>query len=370
MKSGAALSRRSVLGGLSLAAIAGASSAAAVLRPSILDEGQGLRDFASMRGIAYGTAAGSYQLRDGDFTGVLAREAAILVPEYELKRGVIEPRRGQFDFSGVDSLLAFADKHGMHLRGHPLVWHKRNPVWLEADVLAARDTRLITDYVAKVVGHFRGRINSWDVVNECIAPENGRKDGLRDDFWLKAFGPSYIDEAYRAAREADPDALLVYNDWGCEAGEAVNDRFRAATLSFLESALSRGVPIQGLGLQGHLAAFGPMVDQRKLRDFLEAVASMNLRILVTEHDVDDSGGPSDIGERDRAVADASRRFLDVILANRATTAILTWGLSDRFLEPPSWRQRLAGYSPRMLPIDADLRRKPMWHAMAQSFSRE
>src|SRR6202012_4234579 len=113
--------------------------------------------------------------------------------------------------------------------------------------------------------------------------------------------PSYIDIAYHAARAADPNTLLVYNDWGCEAGAPENDVFRAATLNFLESALKRGVPIDALGLQGHLGLNGPQDDQRKRRVFLARVQGMGLRILVTEHDVDDSGGSSDVAVRDRMV---------------------------------------------------------------------
>jgi endo-1,4-beta-xylanase len=364
------VSRRSLLASVPLGALAGASIARAMsLRPSILeDDTAGLRRRAQTRGIGYGTAASSYQLRDHAFATVLAREAEILVPEYELKRGVIEQTRGRFDFLGCDALVQFAGARGMAVRGHPLVWHKRNPGWLDEALLNWRDPDLLAGYVSKVVGHFRGSIHSWDVVNEAIAPADGRRDGLRESLWLKAFGPGYIDTAYHAARAADPTAMLVYNDWGCEAGAPDNDRFRAATLTFLEQSLARGVPIDALGLQGHLSAFGTQVDQDKLARFLGDVKSLGLRILVTELDVDDSGGPLEADARDRAVADATRRFLDVMLANRATVAVLTWGLSDRFLDPPGWRQRLEGYTPRMLPLDSELNRTPMWHAMARSFA--
>jgi endo-1,4-beta-xylanase len=364
-------SRRSILKGLPLTALAGASAARAVaLRPSIVEDGrEGLRVLAARRGLVYGTSASTFQLRDGAFAPVLAREAGILVPEYEMKRGVIEPSRGTYNFSGCDALVKFAGANAMLVRGHPLVWHKRNPGWLEEAVLDWRDSGLLTGYIGAVVGHFRGHIRSWDVVNEAIAPGDGRSDGLRETFWLEAFGPVYIDDAYHAARAADPDALLVYNDWGCEAGAPENDRFRAATLSFLEGARARGVPIQALGLQGHLAAFGTQVDQKKLARFLSEVESLGLRILVTELDVDDTGGPSRMDERDRAVADATRRFLDVMLTSRATTAVLTWGLSDRFLDPPNWKQRLTGYTPRMLPLGSDLNRTAMWRALANSFEQ-
>jgi endo-1,4-beta-xylanase len=356
-------SRRAFLGSVGAAGLCAQSAHAAVLRGEV---DASLRDRASARGIVYGAAAATYQLNDTAFAGVLAREAGILVPEYEMKRGVIEPSRGHYDFSGTDRLLAFAQAHGMSFRGHPLVWHHRNPDWLD-DALASRDHALLVNYIMAVAGRYRGHMHSWDVVNEAIDLKSGRSDNLRETPWLKAFGPSYIDDAFRAARAADPHALLVYNDWGCEAGD--NDRFRVVTLDFLEAALARGVPIDALGLQGHLAAFGPQVDQAKLRAFLAQVKSLGLKILVTEHDVEDEGGPYDTLLRDRAVADASRRFLDVVLDSEATVAILTWGLSDRFLEPEGWREKLFESHPRNLPLDADLARKPLWHAMADALGR-
>jgi endo-1,4-beta-xylanase len=339
-----------------------------VLRGSIVEgSAQSLRRAAAKRGVLYGSAVGTPELRDGPFAAVLAREAAILVPEYEMKRAIVEPARGQYDFSGCDAILAFARAHDMLFRGHPLLWHKRNPAWLEDAVRSSRDETLITGFIARVAGHFRGRAHSWDVVNEAIRPEDGRADNLRNSFWLQTFGPRYIDIAYHAARATDPGALLVYNDWGCELGSPANDRFRAATLEFLSAALARGVPIDALGLQGHMRAFGTPVDQAKLAAFLAQVKSMGLRILVTEHDVDDSGGPSDIALRDRAVADASRRFLDVMIDADAI-AVLTWGLTDRFLQAPGWGATLSDYHPRMLPLDADLQPTPMWHEMVAAFA--
>jgi len=360
--------------GASCAIAAGALPAlrlrAQELRPSIVDNGRTtLRSAASSHGIVYGSAVSSPEFGDSDFCATLAREAAILVPEYEMKRAIVEPSRGAYDFSGCDRILAFARRHGAQFRGHPLVWHKRNPDWLEETVERTRDETLITGFVEKVAGHFRGQAHSWDVVNEAIAPEDGRADNLRRSFWLETFGPHYIDIAYRAARAADPGAMLVYNDWGCELGAPANDRFRAATLDFLGQALGRGVPIDALGLQGHMRAFGTPVDQEKLRSFLGHVKAMGLRILVTEHDVDDSGGPSDVALRDRAVADTSRRFLDVMV-DAGVVAVLTWGLTDRFLQSPGWRARIGGYEPRMLPLDTGLQPTPMWRAMIAAFTSQ
>lgn len=313
----------------------------------------GLRDSAAKKGVIYGAATSNFELKNAAFRSAFLREAAMLSPEYEMKRNALEPSPGHYDFAAADALIAFAQKHGLKARGHALVWYHSNPPWLEEAVLTTRKETLITGYIAKVAGRYRGQMHSWDVANEILKPSDGRADGLRNDFWMKAFGPTYIDIAFHTARQADPHALLVYNDWGCE----LDERFRAATLKFLESAIARGVPIDALGLQGHLSAFGPQVDQEALRKFLAQVKSLGLRILVTEHDVDDSGGPADIASRDRAVADTSRRFLDVVIDNSATDAVLTWGLSDLFIRPA-----------RKLPLDSAMNRKPMWQAMAKAFS--
>jgi endo-1,4-beta-xylanase len=227
------LSRRTFVG--IGCAIAGAAfpllrSQAQALRPSIIAGGATtLRAAASVRGILYGSAVTSAEFGDADFCAALAREAAILVPEYEMKRAIVEPSRNAYDFTGCDGILGFARRHNMQFRGHPLVWHKRNPDWLEETVRSTRDETLIAGYIGKIVGHFRGQMHSWDVVNEAIAPEDGRPDNLRKSFWLETFGPHYIDIAYHAARAADPGGMLVYNDWGCELGAPANDRFRAAT---------------------------------------------------------------------------------------------------------------------------------------------
>ncbi|HEX3944910.1 MAG TPA: endo-1,4-beta-xylanase [Rhizomicrobium sp.] len=324
---------------------------------------------AADRGVLYGSATSTFQLRNQTFAPLLAQEARLLVAEYEMKRSAIEPQPGRFDFGPSETLLNFASHNGMAFRGHTLVWHKANPPRLEGALASpAAKERTLAGYIESVAGHFRGRMHSWDVVNEALVPEDGRSDNLRNSLWLKAFGPAYIDLAFHTARATDPHALLVYNDWGCEGPSEKHDRFRAVTLDFLERAKARGVPIDAYGMQGHLQAFGPKVDQTKLHRFLDALKNLGLRILVTEHDVDDSGGSLDTAVRDAAVADASRRFLDVVLDNTATEAVLTWGLSDRFLDPPGWKDTLRGYSPRLLPLDVDFVRKPMWRFMAQSFT--
>jgi endo-1,4-beta-xylanase len=342
-----------------------AAGAGLLTGPAAAQAGNSLRSLAAAKGFLYGSATATYELKDLDFAALLPREAAILVPEYEMKRRDVEPQPGTYDFSTTDTLMHFARGHDMVMRGHPLVWYTANPPWLEQAVLASPNEKPLVDYVGALAQRYRGRMHSWDVVNEALAPDGS---GWRDCFWLRRYGHAYVDLAFQAARAADPEGLLVYNDFGCEQGP--NDRFRAQTLNLLDGLLQRRVPVQALGLQAHLSAFGPKVDQKKLRDFLGTVHDRGLKILVTEFDVDDENGPSDFTARDRAVADEAARFLDVVLDSPATIAVLSWGLSDRYLDPPdSLRLKLMGWRGRKLPYDAQMKRKPLWDAMAAAFAR-
>jgi endo-1,4-beta-xylanase len=254
----------------------------------------------------------------------------------------------------------------MGFRGHPLVWYAANPPWLEELVLARRDEQLITGYIAALAGRYRGRMHSLDVVNEALAEDGS---GLRQSFWLKAFGPAYMDIAFHAARAADPTALLVYNDYGCEPGTAQGDRVRANCLKLLDGLIKRGAPVQALGMQSHLSAFGAKVDQRRLRDFLAEVAARRIQLLITELDVDDEGGPWDFAARDQAVADEAERYLDVVLDAPNLSAVLTWGLTDRYADPPdSLHLKMLGWRDRKFPYDPQLRAKPLRSALARAFS--
>lgn len=346
-----------------------AAGAGALAFPAAAQDAQSLKAIAGSRGITFGAAAATYQLQDAGFAPLLASQAAELVPEYEMKRDALEPGPGRYDFSALDELFAFAARNRLSMRGHTLVWYYANPPWLKPALETRRDERLLTGHIQTVLRRYR--MTSVDVVNEALQPPDqaqARPDGLRPSPWLDAFGPGYVDLAFHAARAADPAVMLVYNDWGFEQGGAGNDRFRATTLRFLDGLLKRGVPIDALGVQGHLFAFGNRVDQRKLARFLGEVRARGLAVLVTELDVDDTGGPYDITARDQAVADEARRFLDVVLDCPATKAVLTWNLSDRYVDPPDdWKLKLLGWRFRKTPYDAAFRPKPLRGAIAQAF---
>lgn len=326
-----------------------------------------LRDIAASRGLLYGAAARQRVLAtDSAFAAAFASECGLLVPEDDLKWDRVEPTSGAYDFARGEWLAGFAEAHRQLLRGGPLVWHQSLPNWISALGAATLVERALREHVTVVAGHFRGRMHSWDVVNEAVGPWDRRADGLRRTLWLERLGPNYMDVAFHAAAEADPKALLVYNDHLFEYATDACRAQRSAVLRLLEGMLHRGVPVQALGIQGHLDAADPRFDDTGFAAFVREVTGLGLPILVTELDAADDALPADIEGRDRAVAQSYARFLDVVLASGRTRAVITWGLSDRYTWLSSYRSRSDHLPVRTLPLDADLRPTPAWTAIANA----
>lgn len=335
--------------------------------------GPGLNARAARTGRRFGCAIKSSQIaKDPPFMAAVLREAGMVVEEYELKRHITQPAPGKYDFTGADKIIDFAQQHGLAARGHTLAWHASNPPWLEA-ALATADTggreALLNGYIQTAMRRYAGRITEWDVVNEPVEPNEKRPDGMRlKNIWSQALGERYIDLAFHTAREADPKARLFLTDFGLEHKSPRCEARRNAILGLLERLKARGVPVDALGIQGHLKPFREPFNGRTFANFLDRVQGMGLKIAITEMDVADRGGPNDPDQRDAEVAAVGRAFLDVALANPAMGSVLTWGLSDRY----SWLSTYAEYRwpdgqpSRGLPLNSDLKRKRLWAAIAGS----
>ena len=351
--------------------LAYAAAFSAVGRGTALADDLPLRAHAKAHGRLYGAAVSSGRLKaDPGYAALVAREAGILVAEGETKRNALQLSPDTFTFDGTDAIAQFARSNHQLMRGHTLVWYKSNPHWLEQALGQSPSDRLITAYVDTVVRRYAGRFQSWDVVNEAIEPDQGNALGLRtDSIWFKAFGESYIDLAFHAARAADATTPLYYNETNLEDDVAWSERRRRATLGLLERLIKRGVPIDGLGVQGHMKLYRVKFSDRIFSRFLDDVAAMGLKVLITEFDVADIGGPADPAQRDADVAALTRDYLSVAFSKQATVGCLTWGISDKYswLSEDSHYKWPDGQQSRSLPFDVDFRPKPMRDAMASSF---
>ncbi|HJT38845.1 MAG TPA: endo-1,4-beta-xylanase [Sphingobium sp.] len=335
---------------------------------------EGLAAHARRSGRYFGAAVKSRLLReDAAFRAAVVRECDMIVQEYELKRGTTEPKPGKYDFSGADQIIDFAQAHNMRARGHALVWYAAQPPWLEPALQSANPRerqQLMTSYIDVAMRRYAGRIAEWDVVNEAVEPNEGRADGMRSDsMWMKALGEQYIDIAFHTARETDGRAMLFLTDFGLEHDSPRCERRRTAMLKLLDRLMARGVPIDAVGIQGHLKPYKEKFNEQQFANFLRTLSGYGLNLSITEFDIADRGGPPNPDKRDREVASVAKAFLDVALDNPAMGSILCWGLSDRY----SWLSNFPEYKwpdgqlSRGLPLDGKMARKPLWDAIAAAF---
>jgi endo-1,4-beta-xylanase len=314
-----------------------------------------LRELAAARGLYIGAAVGAGQLQcEPPYATVLAREFNMLTIENALKFGPVHPAPDRYDFSAADAIIAFAEANDMRVRGHTLVWHNQLPAWVEeGDWTRDELTKVLREHITTVVGRYRGRITAWDVVNEAIDDEGE----LRDTIWLRTIGPEYIDLAFRWAHEADPEALLFYNDYSCEALGCKSD----AVYALVQDLLETGVPIHGVGWQMHVQ-MGLAPSLVDVRNNLRRLGALGVQVQITEMDVRVRNERPDTLERQAAVyAD----MLQVCLDAPSCTAFVMWGFTDRH----SWIPAVFEGWDHALIFDEAYAPKPAYGALQEVLAR-
>lgn len=312
-----------------------------------------------MDGMAAGSATDSY-------TTLIATQASIVVAENAMKWGPLRPSPNTYDFTQADRLMRFAALAGQQVRGHNLCWHEQLPTWFKTTATKDNARKLMTEHIRTVAGRYRGKIQSWDVVNEAMEPRDGRADGLRNSPWLGLIGPEYIEFAFKTAAEADPSAKLTYNDYGIELDTDEHALKRGQILMLVRRLKARNIPIQAVGIQSHLQATGPQPGAG-LQKFIRDVKRLGLEAYVTEMDVNTRGLDGGTEAQDAAVAQVYRNYLGMVLAEPNVTAALTWGITDAHTwlnqSRSDWAKRNDGVRQRPLPFDDDLKPTPAFIAI-------
>jgi endo-1,4-beta-xylanase len=281
------------IGGAAAVAASGASASQHATVHTDPPAPDSLRALAAKIGLRIGTAIIPQDLNTPSFEAIAASQFSVVTPGNEMKWGVVEPTQGVFDWSGADNLVAFAKANHDLIRGHTLVWHNQLPTWLtdgvtKGTISNAQLKDLLKQHIMTEAGRFKGKIWQWDVVNEVFANTfdqapplpNGMSSG---DFWVQHLGPDIISDAFRWAHQADPHALLCYNDFNI-AGEDGTNAKSDAVFAWLQQELAAGVPINCVGDQGHLdTQFG--FDGSKMQADLARYASLGLKVAITEADV-------------------------------------------------------------------------------------
>ena len=337
----AALATLLGVGALVVAGMAGPAFAA----------GPTLRSVADGRGVKIGTAlAANHLSADATYASIAAAQFNSVTPENEMKWSVVEPNRGQFNWSGADQIVNFAQSHGQRVRGHNLVWHSQLPGWLTSgQFTSAQLTTIMQQHIATEVGRYRGRAAQWDVVNEPFN-DNGT---LRSDIWTQAMGSGYIATALRAARSADPNARLFLNDFNIEGVNAKS----TAMLNLVKSLKSQGVPIDGVGFESHfILGQVPSSLQQNIARFTAAGVSVE----ITELDVRMTLPTSSTKLTQQA--NDYRTVVNACLAVSGCGAITVWEFTDKYSWVPS---TFSGQGAADI-YDQNLQTKPAYTAVQQA----
>jgi endo-1,4-beta-xylanase len=277
--------------------------------------GTTLGSAAARTGRYFGTAVSAGKLSDSVYTGILSREFTMITPENEMKIDATEPNQNQFSYGNADRIVNQAASQGARMRGHTLAWHGQQPGWMQSmEGSALRQAML--NHITQVATHYRGKIYAWDVVNEAFADGGS---GARRDSNLQRTGDDWIEAAFRAARAADPDAKLCYNDYNTDDWSQAKTQ---AVYRMVQDFKSRGVPIDCVGFQSHFNSNSPVPSnyQTTLQNF----TGLGVDVQLTELDIEGSG---------TAQANNFRTVTQACVAVSRCTGMTVWGIRDT----DSWR---------------------------------
>jgi len=313
---------------------------------------------------------------------LVAQEFNCVTAENLMKMEYLQPKEGFFNFEPADEFMAFAEGNDLAVVGHALVWHSQAPQWLFKDSdgkPVSRDVLIerMKTHIQTVVGHYKGRIKYWDVVNEAVDIKQ-QVAFYRDSPWLQIIGEDYIELAFRFAHEADPDAKLLYNDYSMT--DHVKVEFVAEMVRGLKE---KGTPIDGVGMQAHWHLDYP--DMEQLQDSIDLLAAAGVKVSITELDIgvlphgsDDQG--ADINRREELCAESNpyanaipqeilaqqaekyRAVFDVFRKNRQCIERVTiWGVTDQYSWKNNWP--VPGRTAYPLLFDRNCQPKPAYRAL-------
>jgi endo-1,4-beta-xylanase len=318
-----------------------------------------LRAAAHARGITIGAAVLTDHFSDSAYGDMLASEFSQLEPEHEMKFAVVHPRDNNdpepYDFSRPDQLVAFAETHQMLVRGHTMLWHEALPDWIKQGRYSSSQlSDIAQDHITTVATHYRDRVYAWDVVNEAFNDDGSMRHSIWYDtpgIGFAGQGTNYIAQALTWAHNADPAALLFYNDYGAEAQNAKSNAIYAMAKDFKR----RGIPLNGIGFQMHLDINAGQNQLSSLRSNLKRFSDLGLQVQITELDVRLNNGGS---EQLNAQANLYHEVAKACFDTPNCTSLQTWGVTDKY----SWVNWFYPGKGWALLFDQNFAKKPSYFA--------
>jgi endo-1,4-beta-xylanase len=304
---------------------------------------------------------------------LVAEQFNSVTPENCMKWKPIHPEPDRYDWQAADRLVAFAERHGMQVMSHVLVWHSAAPEWLFKDADGrpiARGPLLqrMRDHIHAVMGRYEGRIRDWDVVNEAIEDDGS----WRKSPWREIIGQDYIEHAFRFAREVDPEAKLHYNDYSC-----YKPARRDAIVRLVNDLKTKGIRVDGLGIQGHWGLDEPSAEE--IEAAIVAFAATGADVMISELDInvlpwpvkskeagklDPSENPYADGLPEPVQQKLARRYAELFALFRKhsdkITRVSFWGTTDDYSWLNNWP--VCGRTNHPLLFDRQSIPKPAFHA--------
>ena len=326
------------------------------------DQQKGLKDYYANY-FSIGVAVSPRALKSDEGQLILTQFNS-MTPENVMKVGPIHPEENKFNFAPADEIVAFAQTNHMKMRGHTLCWHNQLPGWIFVDQkgdTVSKEVLLnrLKTHITEVVTRYKGKIYAWDVVNEAISDK--KDEFYRNSVWYKICGEEFIAKAFQYAHEADPEALLFYNDYN-----EISSVKRKKIIKLVTDLKKAGVPIHGIGLQGHWAVNEPSRSQ--LDSTLAEFAATGMKLQITELDI--SVYPKEHQRRDRKAEDYDTAFNELKAKQQievykmsfelfrkyknSISSVTFWNISDR----SSWLDNFPVRGRKDYPLLFDKKLKP------------
>jgi endo-1,4-beta-xylanase len=333
-----------------------------VFAASAISQAQGLKDYyRDFFPIGVAISPGHVS---GEEAKLIVREFNSVTPENAMKMGPIHPEENRYEFTGADAIVNFAVANNLKVRGHTLCWHNQTPPWLfvdESGQNVSKDVLLnrLKAHIQAVIGRYKGKIYAWDVVNEVISDDADKV--YRDSKWFEICGEEFIAKAFEFAHEADPNAVLFYNDYNTE-----NPAKREKIFTLVKRLQEANVPIHAIGIQGHWSILSP--SENELRETLAKFSSLGVKLQVTELDVSVYPGEGERrvaqpGESQTFTPDMERKQIEQYKMffrlfreyKNSITGVTFWNVSDKH----SWLDNFPVRGRKNFPLlfDQQLNRK-------------
>lgn len=239
-----------------------------------------------------GTALNNSQIdeKNAVVNDLIKKQFNAATPENIMKSALIHPKWDTYNFTMADKLVEYGEKNNIKINGHTLIWHSQLPNFIRGIKSSDSIRTFFTDHIKTVAGRYKGKVFSWDVVNEAL-----NEDGtLRNSVFLKHLGEGYLVDAFRLAQEASPKTELYYNDYNNEKPAK-----RAGCIKLIKKIQESGARIDGVGIQGHWH-----VGKIPLKDIEESIleySALGLKVMFTELDIE-------VLERNFQGADVNQRM--------------------------------------------------------------